>query len=408
MPTARNLLWLFAAVLTPSFVNAAGLPDSTVPGGLGVNIHFTDPKPGEIQMLAAAGFTWVRMDFGWNSTEPEKGKFDFSAYDRLLASLDPHHIRALFILDYSNTHYDKDLSPNSDEGRAAFARWAAAAAVHFKGRGVIWEMYNEPNIFFWRPKPNVDDYAKLALAVGKAIREAAPEETYVGPAVSTMDFKFLETCFKAGLLEYWSAVSVHPYRQSPPETVAADYAKLRELISQYGPKDKKIPILSGEWGFSSAWEKFDAAKQGKYLPRQWLTNLSNGVPISIWYDWHDDGSDPKEAEHHFGTVHFQEHAGRDPLYDPKPAYAAAKTLTSQLAGCHFVERMHVGGADDYVLKFQKGDEIRLAAWTTSATPHDVEVEGDFAAVGHTGEPLPDKHGAVLHLTDAPAYLRSAK
>ena len=32
-------------------------------------------------------------------------------------------------------------------------------------------MYNEPNITFWRPQPNVDDYAKLALAVGKALRQ---------------------------------------------------------------------------------------------------------------------------------------------------------------------------------------------------------------------------------------------
>ena len=30
--------------------------------------------------------------------------------------------------------------------------------------------------------------------------------------------------------------------------------------------------------------------------------LSQGVPLSIWYDWHDDGADAHEAEHHFGTV----------------------------------------------------------------------------------------------------------
>ena len=35
------------------------------------------------------------------------------------------------------------------------------------GRGALWEMYNEPNISpFWRPKPNTDDYIKLALEVG--------------------------------------------------------------------------------------------------------------------------------------------------------------------------------------------------------------------------------------------------
>jgi len=40
-------------------------------------------------------------------------------------------------------------------------RWAVAAAHHFRNRGVLWEMYNEPNIGFWKPKPNVDDYIAL-------------------------------------------------------------------------------------------------------------------------------------------------------------------------------------------------------------------------------------------------------
>ena len=53
-----------------------------IPGALGVNIHFTDPEPGELAMLAAAGFRWVRMDFVWQSTETGKGTYDFSAYDR--------------------------------------------------------------------------------------------------------------------------------------------------------------------------------------------------------------------------------------------------------------------------------------------------------------------------------------
>ncbi len=68
-------------------VSAAEWPEAAVPEGLGVNIHFTDAKPGELEMLAHAGVRWVRMDFGWDGTEPEKGRYDFSPYDRLLAQL---------------------------------------------------------------------------------------------------------------------------------------------------------------------------------------------------------------------------------------------------------------------------------------------------------------------------------
>jgi len=408
---AAFVLTSLAAVLCGVSARAVASPPPVVPEGLGVNIHFTDPKPGEMKMLAEGGFRIVRMDFGWSSTEREAGKYDFSAYDRLLAALEPHGIKALFILDYSNKNYDGGLSPCSDEGRKAFAAWAVAAAVHFKGRGILWEMYNEPNIQFWKPKPKVEDYVLLALEVGKALREAAPGEAYIGPATSTMDFAFLEACFKAGLLEYWSAVSVHPYRQKPPETVAEDYAKLRRLIDQYAPKGKSIPIHSGEWGYSSAWKNFDDERQGKYLPRQWLTNLSNDVPISIWYDWHDDGKDPKEAEHHFGTVANPYFSGREPVYDPKPSYKAAKTLATALRGFWFSKRLAVGGADDYVLLFGSGRQPRLAAWTTAAEPRTVTVPGfagRFAVTGHLGEALAplvaEKGGLKISLTDAPQYL----
>ena len=74
----------------------------TVESGMGVNIHFTDPKPGEIKMIAAAGFRWVRMDFKWDVTERERGQYDFAPYDQLMSELDQYNIRALFILDYGH------------------------------------------------------------------------------------------------------------------------------------------------------------------------------------------------------------------------------------------------------------------------------------------------------------------
>src|SRR5204863_8252992 len=77
----------------------------TVEESLGVNVHFIEPKPGEVKMIAEAGFRWVRTDFIWEATERERGRYDFSAYDQLLKQLDEFHLRALFILDYGNHLY---------------------------------------------------------------------------------------------------------------------------------------------------------------------------------------------------------------------------------------------------------------------------------------------------------------
>ena len=278
---------------------------------------------------------------------------------------------------------------------------------------LLWEMYNEPNIGFWTPKPDVRQYVKLALEVGRALRAAAPDEVYGGPATSTIDLEFLTTCFQAGLLEYWSAVSVHPYRQSPPETVAVEYARLRQMIRRYAPPGARIPILSGEWGFSSAWNNFDVVTQGKFLPRQWLVNLANDVPLSIWYDWHDDGTNPKEPEDRFGTVQHAYFAGREPVYDAKPAYLAARTLTHSLQGYWLSKRLDVGSAeDDHALLFANdAGEVRLAAWTTSPKSQAIVVPasaGRFKVTAHTGGSLPsisaDADGLRLVVGDAPQYL----
>ena len=66
--------------------------------------------------------------------------------------------------------------------------------------------------------------------------------------------RFLEECFRAGLLEHLDAVSVHPYRSYDrgPETAGANYARLRELIKKYAPAAKRsLPILSGEWDYAT-------------------------------------------------------------------------------------------------------------------------------------------------------------
>ena len=187
--------------------------------------------------------------------------------------------------------------------------------------------------------------------MGRAIRAAAPNEWYAGPGTSQIDLEFIEECCQAGLLQYWSALTVHPYRQTAPETVTAEYARLRQLIRRYAPPGAAIPIISGEWGYSSAWRGVDQTRQGKMLPRQWLTNLANRIPLSIWYDWHDDGTDPKEAEHHFGTVAHAYFPDREPVYDPKPAYLAARALTQALKGFFYSKRLDVGRDEDYVLLF---------------------------------------------------------
>jgi hypothetical protein len=392
----------------------SGLPDATDPvAGMGINIHFTDAKPGELEMLSKAGFRWIRMDLFWSGTEKSAGVYDFSGYDRLLNSLDKFHIRALFILDYANPLYDEGLAPHTDEGRAAFTKWAIAVVTHFKDRGVIWEIWNEPNgSWFWKPHVNVDDYAKLALAVSKGIHQATPNEQIVGPALSGTDLSFVDTLGKDGIFSYWSALTIHPYLRTGPETYGPVYRQARRIIEKYKPPGHAVQLICGESGYCCTWKGLDDTLQAQYLARLFLFNTMSGIPLTIWYDWHDDGIDPTNTEHHFGIVYYDLRDWDSGPYEPKPSYAAAKTYSSELAGYRFTKRMKSSSPDDFVLSFTQGTGECLVAWTSSPRPHKVIVhapDGIYIVTNFDGtkqsEVASTSGVLILSIDGGPQYLK---
>jgi hypothetical protein len=118
-------------------------------------------------------------------------------------------------------------------------------------------------------------------------------------------------------------------------------------------------------------------------------------------------------------VSFPYRQGQTPVYGPKPAYLAAKTLATQLAGFAYNKRLAQERADDFVLLFTKTTgqsvETRLAAWTSAKDPHDITIPaspGAFTVINHTGDKTSAieaaKNSLTITLTDAPQYLLPQK
>eukprot|EP01113_Clastostelium_recurvatum_P034278 TRINITY_DN4630_c0_g1_i1.p1 TRINITY_DN4630_c0_g1~~TRINITY_DN4630_c0_g1_i1.p1 ORF type:complete len:984 (+),score=128.95 TRINITY_DN4630_c0_g1_i1:145-3096(+) len=374
----------------------------------GTNIHFTSAQKGELEMLNM-GFRVTRMDFFWAGVErSSRGVYDWSGYDTLTAALAKPKtptsvpIMPYYILDYTNPLYGGGAPPGRvPDATSGFVSFARAGVSRYSGQGIIWEMWNEPNGGFWPPHANVTEYSIAGMAVGQALKGAYPKERFVGPATSGVDLNFLEGTFQAGLLSFWDAVSVHPYRMSVPETVNEDYAKLRALIRQYKPMDKLyVPILAGEWGYSivGSWP-FSAYQQGTFLVREWLINLYNQVPVSIYYDWHDDGTSTTDPEHNFGTVqnayYPSSNSSIKTVYEPKPAFFTAATFQLYMRGYRYTNRLVTNPSssndgdnidDEYALVFSNANGNMSApglmvVWTTatsSSPPQDkaiVKVSG---------------------------------
>eukprot|EP01126_Amoeba_proteus_P001386 TRINITY_DN10394_c1_g3_i1.p1 TRINITY_DN10394_c1_g3~~TRINITY_DN10394_c1_g3_i1.p1 ORF type:complete len:273 (-),score=20.33 TRINITY_DN10394_c1_g3_i1:204-1022(-) len=171
------------------------------------------------------------------------------------------------------------------------------------------------------------------------------------------------------MIKYWSMVSIHPYRETAPETVLSLYHSFAVLFRSY---NSNVPIIAGEWGYTTPpmtgpclgnCARADLSTQAKYLTRMWLLNTMNGNPISIWYDFSDDGPRTPDAEYNFGTL-FQN-------LTTKPSYLAASTLQWTLGNGTYLDRVPVSSYNVFILRFlfdlSGGRALGYGAWTNVTT-----------------------------------------
>jgi len=349
-------------------------PPLVIGNNFGVNVHGATEV--DWDMIAAIGLKFVRIDLTWEITETTPGNYDFGAYDVMAKQLRARGLRPLFILNYSNPLYAKPVAikqkvptirkasaPAQPKAVAAFARWAAHAVSRFHEYGAMFELWNEPDLDdFWPPQSDVQQYVSLASAACHAIREAVPGATIIGPAAakpptqSRPNTPFLSAVLGSEVLDCLDGVSVHPYSHIPNlKYTARDWDLLRSLIAQSQKKSearrskanrlvsadsekaadtrngfKQLPVpIRSETGLTTGGGTLlhrppDETAQALYLVRMLLLDFESGVPLSLWYDWRDDGDDATDPENRFGLIR------RDRT--PKPAYRALKTLLSSLSG----------------------------------------------------------------------------
>jgi len=180
---------------------------------------------------------------------------------------------------------------------------------------------------------------------------------------------FLDIIFQNGVLKYFDAISVHPFRSGKPETVLPDYAKLINAIKTANP-NKPQGIISGAWGWTTCGPctpdsslQIALATQGPFLARQWLTNTLASIGISIYYTWQDSPNSPNDPEANFGTVQ----AGN--TYAPKLGFIAAQTLQTYLAPTTYTfrTRVDVGNPSVYVLAYSRVGDSAFSAYAVWRT-----------------------------------------
>lgn len=361
---------MVASLLLAPPAQAVMPPQCATPQSLGMQVKPDYDTPETLKTLSDLGVSYVRRGFYWKGIEPTEGKFVFDEYDKLLGECEKLNLGMVAVLFGEQKDYEDDGKGGiqTEAGRKGFANFGAELARRYKGKKVMWEVWNEPNTkTFWNksaPKGNSDEFAAEYTALVKetaaAMLKADPQCVVLGGSLSNYwdkSYEWTEYCFKRGILNTGIAAwSVHPYGMKTPEEHETGHAVMRDLFKKYGKPD--MPILNTERGFAvkkptgnyEGWsggsEKEALEYQSWHLVRQYLIDQMCNVPLTMWYEWQGDK---------FGLVDN----GKQ-----RPVTEALKVLVAQLSGYHFAERVKTQSELDYVLVFRNdAGQRKLVVWT---------------------------------------------
>ena len=368
------------------------VPES--PWGMGVYLYrYPDSPEGfrtmdrAASLAQAAGVKWSREEFGWARTEPQQGTFDFDFYDVVVDTANRHGISVYGLLSY----WSSWTEPYTEKGIDDFCVWARQVVRHFKDRVKYWEVYNEPNIFFWQGPKEL--YPVLLTRCYAAIKEEDPEAQVLGISTAGIDTKFIEECLEAG--SPFDVLTVHPYRRQLDDRKFM--GELRDVADLVGGR----PVWITEMGWSTCVGREDERTQAELLARCYLGAVASGACQNVsWYDFRNDGTDPFYFETNFGVVR------RD--FGPKPAYralaAVCRTLSDGLPRprTDFGPNICAVETDQAIALWSVTDPVELRCRVVSGTPVVSNLMGEQLDATRDGDAvwLDLKPGAPVFVTGA--------
>jgi hypothetical protein len=301
----------------------------------------------EVSGMQSMGITLVRFDIDWGFVQQGSATaYDWSKYDRIINSLNAHHIQGLGIIDNTppwarapGCNGGAHCPPNNPND---FAKFAAAVVNRYQSKGMhYWEIWNEENDYdFWATKSDCVAYTALLKATYPAIKKADPLAYVItgGLAqVATTDvniapLQFLQCMYDQGGKGSFDAVGFHPYTfpQFPSANNTNGWAQMsltspsvRSIMTANGDSAKQVWITevgAPTNGPDAAWyvSEDDQSKMltdaiNLYKSYDWTGPL-------LWYTYRDGGTTTNTNENFFGLIRND--------YSQKPAYQTMKNFIS--------------------------------------------------------------------------------
>ncbi|MHB1357491.1 MAG: cellulase family glycosylhydrolase [Anaerolineae bacterium] len=318
----------------------------------------------DMQVVREAGFTWVKVVFGWREIEgAAKGAFDWSRTDEIVDMANSIGVKLLVRVDHQPQWAGGGFPVNGPpDNLQDLADFLTALASRYQGRIQGYQIWNEPNLAReWGDKtPDPDGFARLLKTAYQAIKAVDTNALVISGGLSptgTWDdrtrpddwyLKTLYVVMNGDSTGYFDLLGLHApgFKAAPetdPATVAEDKAlggqrafcfrrieDMREIMVENGDANKQVAIL--EFGWTSDprpdspyfWHSVSEEEKADYLVRAYQYAKANWSPwiglMSLIYivdpDW------TEKDEQYWWSISKPGY----PDFKPRAAYKALKAM----------------------------------------------------------------------------------
>lgn len=221
--------------------------------------------PGMLEKFQRIGFGWTRWfpETKWHNFQKSAGA-PFDWHDEKFDLADRHGVSQHVVLygwpqglmdrEHSGQPLPLDMKWPADDPRwddlaieTAWDKYVKAAAAHFQGRSVVFEIENEPELDKWEGR--FDQYAKFTIRTARQIRRTDPQAKIMVNNVYGIPSKVNASFFKAGGLKFIDVMSWHDYHAGWL-TDANGIKRMRQNMDEAGGQHVEIWFNEG-WAFSN-------------------------------------------------------------------------------------------------------------------------------------------------------------
>jgi hypothetical protein len=343
-----GVLAVVLAIFVGVFAGSASARSSVPATFWGVN-PVAVPTDSQVQQIAAGGVGSIRVPLTWPAIQPAAGVVpDWSGFDALVEAPLRNHLQVLPVIWGSPSWVSRRQHDLPVAHLAAWDLFLREAVGRYGPEGSfwvehsamstdplpyepirVWQIWNEPNFFYFANPVSPAAYAKLLASSHATISAVDPGARLIlggmfatprqQPPRAYSAGSFLDQLYgRRGIKRSFDGVALHPYARDT-SSLAESIDALRETMRAHGDARTGLWVTEIGWGSASQGPFQKGLKgQARELSRAFSLFLTNRQRWRLQgVDWWSLTDDPSPGACNFCSATGLFTAG----FQPKPAWA---------------------------------------------------------------------------------------